>query len=258
MRKFIIHQKKEAVMPPESVVDQALLLKKRARRRLVGAIALVIVMLIILPNVLKDKSALQERAPIKLTMSEPVPVEEVVPQEKVKPTEVSEPVISTEALPETINIDNRESVSVPIKSEEKKIIPEKLEIATTKKEEKKSISDNVINQVKQKEKKVISLQNQAKPISTQAPRKVVDEKSTEVKPQRFLIQVGVYSDEANVKQLQAKISEAGFTSHTAKLQTAKGEKIRLRVGAFVTREAAAEALKKIQTSGLPGMVLIDD
>jgi len=245
-------------MPPESVVDQALLLKKRARRRLVGAVALVIVMLIILPNVLKDKSALQERATIKLTMPEPVQVEVIVPQKNVTPTEESENVISTEALPETISIDNRETVSAPIKSEERKTIPEKQEIAAVKQEEKRSVENNVASEVKPKEKKVISLQSQAKPISTQATSKVVDTKSTETKPQKFLIQVGVYSDEANVKQLQAKISEAGFTSRTAKLQTAKGEKIRLRVGSFVTREAAADALKKIQASGLPGMVLIDD
>jgi len=245
-------------MPPESVVDQALLLKKRARRRLVGAIAMVIVMLIILPNVLKDQTVIQDRAPIKLTMPEAVENEVVVQEEAVASAENSEPVISTETLPENIIPENNPTASAPIKAEEPKPTPAPQQAIVVKQEEKKSITNSATSEAKQKEKQRIAEQNNTKKINRPAATKTEEAKPTGAKPQRFLIQIGVYSDEANVKQLQAKISEAGFTSRTAKLQTPKGEKIRLRVGSFVTREAAAEALKKIQASGLTGMVLIDE
>lgn len=55
-------------MPPDLPNDQALNLKKRARRRLVGAIALVLLMVIVLPQVLQDRVAMSQHENIKITM----------------------------------------------------------------------------------------------------------------------------------------------------------------------------------------------
>jgi DedD protein len=71
----------------------------------------------------------------------------------------------------------------------------------------------------------------------------------------FTVQVGVYSDIANVKQLQEKLKQAGYTSRTEKVATPNGEKIRLRAGKFSSRQEAASALSKIQAAGLSGMVI---
>ncbi len=264
-------------MPPESAVDQALLLKKRARRRLVGAIALVIIMLIILPNVLKDQSNLQERAPIKLSMPENIQNDVASNNEHQSPAENLESVIPTAALPETIHTENSPpepdkineankntnlvaATPKPLQEVQKEVVTEQ-----TKKNNDEKVR---LNDPKQKENLNKIAQNVDKNLNNELPAKLSEsnpnidktpsKKLNEAKSQKFLIQIGVYSDEANVKQLQSKIAAAGFSSRTAKLQTAKGEKIRLRVGSFVTREAAAEALKKIQASGLSGMVLIDE
>ena len=55
-------------MPPALANDQELALKKRARRRLVGAVALVLLMVIVLPMILKDRTALAPQEAIKITM----------------------------------------------------------------------------------------------------------------------------------------------------------------------------------------------
>ena len=69
------------------------------------------------------------------------------------------------------------------------------------------------------------------------------------------MQIGVFSDPANVKQLQQKLLSQGYKSYTEKVDTAKGEKIRLRAGPFGTRDTAESALAKIKDSGLSGMVV---
>ena len=69
------------------------------------------------------------------------------------------------------------------------------------------------------------------------------------------MQIGVFSDEANVKQLQSKLSDLGYKSQTEKIDTAKGKKIRLRTQLFADRNEAAIALQNIKDAGLTGMVV---
>lgn len=223
-------------MTVESAADQALALKKRARRRLVGAIALVLLMLIILPNVLKDREQEELRAPITLTMPE-APQAEVAPENPVSeqlnaPSPPVEPTTTLPAENMTAPVQVPPPVSPSVEAPKTPETPEKIAPANPKTE--------------------------ANPTVNQATAKPETDKPKEAKATRFLIQVGVFSDAENVKKLQTKISEAGFSSRTAKLSTPKGEKIRLRVGSFVTRDAAAEALKKLEAHGLSGMVLLDE
>ena len=93
--------------------------------------------------------------------------------------------------------------------------------------------------------------------------KAADSKTDEVKSAQkneggFSIQVGVYSDPANVKQLQAKLKQTGFSSHTQKVTTPKGEKIRLRAGSFSSRQEANAAIPKLQKIGLSAMVVSNE
>ena len=64
-------------MPPEITNDQELGLKKRARRRLVGAIALVVLMMIILPIILQDRAAITPKEAITITMPESLDADSV-------------------------------------------------------------------------------------------------------------------------------------------------------------------------------------
>lgn len=203
--------------------DQELNLKKRARRRLVGAIALVSLMIIVLPMILKDRSATQPQDKITITLpSEQVQAEASDFDSNIVPTEPSITTLPELAEPEVAKPESEVATLDP-------------EAATSKK-----IPGVTMPVVKPEV-----------PTSTPAP---TVKSSTEAN-RKYHVQIGVFSDAANVKQLQAKLSDLGYKSQTEKIDTDKGKKIRLRTQVFGDRNEAAIALENIKDAGLTGMVV---
>lgn len=203
-------------MPPDLPNEQELILKKRARRRLVGAVALVLLMIIILPRILQDRANLAPQEAIKITMPE-------------QQTDT----YSSSVVPMVPEGDSAPEVAVN---------PQVAEVANEASEAKIETEKPVVKVEKQVVAKVV----EPKVTSANDQSKTTDS---------FTVQVGVYSDIANVKQLQEKLKQAGYTSRTEKVSTPNGEKIRLRAGKFPSRQEAANALTKIQAAGLSGMVI---
>ncbi len=191
-------------MQREPVSDLELNLKKRARRRLVGAIALVLLMLIVLPMILKDRAAIPPAEKITITL----PSE----QSQATPSDFDSSIMPAE--PAAAVIDENEPETLPDKE---------TNLATNADSE------------------------------AAAPAKETPAKQTT--NQKFYVQVGVFSDAANVKQLQTKLSDLGYKSQTEKISTDKGQKIRLRTQVFGDRNEAAIALENIKDAGLTGMVV---
>lgn len=208
-------------MPPELTNNEELSLKKRARRRLVGAIALVMLMIIVLPMILQDRASLAPQDAIKITMPE-----------------VRDNVINTDKQVLVAPTDEFIAPEPPIVADEPSV-PDLVSDGPTVSDKAGSKKSEVENE------KVVKL----------AEPKPEETKTQQKNNVSFAIQVGVYSDAANVKQLQAKLKDTGFTSQTEKISTAKGEKIRLKVGSYHTRQEAADALVKLQASGISGMVV---
>lgn len=210
-------------MPPDLPNEQELTLKKRARRRLVGAVALVLLMVIILPQVLQDRALLAQQEPIKITMpaianksvetvvNNPVAANPVDQQSASQEMAVVEPENPVEPAPDANDSDFSEPVAEP-----------------------------------QVEKNV----------ALKSPEVNKTEVQTTIKPnESFTVQVGVYSDAANVKRLQDQLKQAGFSTHTEKVKTPKGESLRLKAGHFNSRQDAVVALDKIKAIGLSGIVI---
>ena len=205
-------------LPPQS--DQELQFKKRARRRLVGAVALVLLMIIVLPMILQDRTAkapkqdvvvsipsLDEKlGPDQKSESEsitPVPIQAVAPAAEASPTEV------TAAKPAETPVTSNPSspaVATPVKAESSKPEPAKVET-------KAATGGN------------------------------------------YFVQIGVFSDPDKVKQMQEKLSEKGLKSSDELIDTAKGKKTRLRVGPFEVKKDAESAMEKIKSLGLSGIVV---
>jgi DedD protein len=209
-------------MPPDLPIEQELTLKKRARRRLVGAIALVLLMVIILPQVLQDRAILAQQEPIKITMPE---LESSPVELAVNNTELTN---AANQQPELEEIGSDEQTA-----EFKELIAEPVAV---KKAE--------IKPVKESENKVALITPEASKIPT----------STKA-PESFAVQVGVYSDADNVKRLQEQLKLAGFSTYTEKVKTPKGDSLRLKAGNFNSRENAVAALDKIKAIGLSGIVI---
>jgi len=222
-------------MPPDLPNEQELILKKRARRRLVGAVALVLLMIVILPQVLQDRALLAQQEPIKITM--PVIASPANQQPVSQDVVVVAPQNSVEYIPEDKVQDFKEPVSEPI-------VVKKIENKPAKEvDNKNQINAAIAPQV---EKKVAVKTAETSKVETQAPAKTQES---------FAVQVGVYSDVDNVKRLQEQLKQAGFATRTEKVKTPKGDSLRLKAGHFNSREDAVTALTKIKAIGLSGIVI---
>jgi DedD protein len=264
-------------MQKEAVPDLELNLKKKARRRLVGAISLVLLMMILLPMLLKDRDGLAKRDAIKITLdkqpsaiiestvTERKVAENVTAKEEPFPAalpelSVAEPVTETNNVPSVnsvaknsdgavhaLDLPNQNAKSaVDAKPKEQKVIVSETVVAETLA---KKAPEPVKAPVAEKpvtEKLVIE-----KPVKVES--KAADNKA--VAGKSYFVQVGVFSDAANVKRLQAQLTQLGFKAQTEKVNTSKGEKIRLRTTSFASRNDAANALQKIKNAGLTGMVV---
>ena len=207
-------------MQKDSAADIELNLKKKARRRLVGAIALVILMIIVLPLLLEDRSAVVSHEDVKISIqNEAAPATEATPTPTLD--EFDSNVVSADqqaAAPQPTQPENKDAAkSVEIEEDpEASPATQPAQTDTTK--------------------------------SADLPKRVAPQ-------EQYFVQIGVFSDLNNVKQLQSKLSSLGYKSSTEKIKTPKGEKIRLRSQVFTSRNEAAIALQNIKASGLTGMVV---
>lgn len=221
-------------MPPDLPNEQELMLKKRARRRLVGAVALVLLMVIILPQILQDRALLAQQEPIRITMPE---IANANPEPAVSHA-VIEPAVSQQEVPQDI------AVAEPVKPVEPAL--DIKEPVVAKKPESVPSKEILAHQAE-------------KTVAVKTPDVSKTEIKTSVKPaESFTVQVGVYSDAANVKRLQDQLKQAGFSTHTEKVKTPKGESLRLKAGSYNSREDALVALAKIKEIGLSGIVIGND
>jgi DedD protein len=67
---------------------------------------------------------------------------------------------------------------------------------------------------------------------------------------RFVLQAAALSSESAARELTAKLKKAGFATYTEKVSTQEGDRIRVRVGPFATREDAEQARAKLKTLGI--------
>jgi DedD protein len=71
----------------------------------------------------------------------------------------------------------------------------------------------------------------------------------------FVVQVAVLSTQEKVDELQAKLKSGGIKSYTQKVPTASGDKTRIRVGPFESKEEAEKMRAKLTKLGLSGSLV---
>lgn len=204
----------------DPAADGQLELKKRARRRLVGAVALALAAVIVLPMVMD-----QEPKPLTHDIQIRIPSQDaaapgpiVAPSAQHAPVEAAKPAVPKQAAP----------ASPP-----KAPLPAKLTPAAKP-------------------------AAKARPAAKAATAKPESVSAAPPPSPQWVLQLGAYRDQVNVRLLLAKLKELGYPSYTEKVQTAQGPRTRVRGGPFVTRHAAEVAqarLKKIGAGGPPGGVV---
>jgi DedD protein len=72
---------------------------------------------------------------------------------------------------------------------------------------------------------------------------------------RFVVQVGAFSDAARVREARLKLEQAGLKTYTQVVETKDGNRTRVRVGPFTSRTDAEQAVAKIKRLDLPAALL---
>jgi DedD protein len=92
---------------------------------------------------------------------------------------------------------------------------------------------------------------EAKPVNKSA----VKTESTNNADSHYVVQVAALATTEKVAELQAKLNAGGIKSYTQKVATTSGEKIRVRVGPFASKEEAEKARTKLSKLGLGGTLI---
>lgn len=75
----------------------------------------------------------------------------------------------------------------------------------------------------------------------------------------YAVQIGAFSTsdrvKERVKELRDKLTAAGLRTYTEDLATPQGERTRLRVGPYASRDAAEKAREKVRSAGLDGTII---
>ena len=72
---------------------------------------------------------------------------------------------------------------------------------------------------------------------------------------RFVVQVGAFADANAAHETRLKVEKLGLKTYTQVASTAAGNRIRVRVGPFGTRDEADKAMAKARGAGLSAVVL---
>jgi DedD protein len=211
----------------QSQSDQELEFKKRARRRLVGSVALVLLMIIALPMILQDRTAKTPKQDVVVSI--PSQDQGLEPEVAPAPIQQASPEPAPVAAEQKAAENKPAEPSAPLATNDKPATP----IETPKQELAKAPEPK---------------------IETPKPESVKAEVKAPVSGNYF-VQIGVFSDPDNVKQMQDKLSAKGLKTRADLIDTAKGKKTRLRVGPFADKKEAESALEKTKSLNLTGMIV---
>ena len=232
---------------PEAINDGQLDLKKRSRRRLVGAAALALLAVIVLPMVMDDqprqavpdlqiKIPSQEAASVasRILPGRPAPSPMAPDEGAARPDSATEKLAADKAAAEKATAE---------KAAAEKAAAEKA--AAEKAAADKTAADKAAADKLAAEKKA----GEARAEAARAAATLNGGADGQ-----WLVLLGAYKEEANVKQLVAKLKQMGLASFTERYDSPQGPRTRVRCGPFKTQEAAEKAAARIRKIGVDGQV----
>jgi DedD protein len=209
----------------KAISDEELQLKKRARRRLVGAIALVLLIVVFLPMVL-DNEPRPLNQDIAITIP-PVPKPESAPSVAAPAQSQSGPQSGTApASPAVAGMPN----GAPAPGAAAPANAEPTRPGSTRPEPARPDSKSALRTA---------------PKEPKSPSVTVS-----ADEEAFVVQLGAFSNAANAKALQKKLRDNKFKAYTEFIKSAGGDRVRVRVGPYPSREAAEKARERLKSMKL--------
>jgi DedD protein len=189
---------------------------RRARRRLVGAIALVVLIVVVLPVILD-----QQPKPVPQALTVRIPSQDGGPFK----TRVLPPLQPPPAAP-------RKGESVQAAKDPSNRAQVEAEPASRSRAPKKESARTVDTE-------------RTKPRMAEARRA-----QSLLNDEGFVVPLGAFTNPDNAKQVQDRATSAGIKSYTENIKSQQGEQTRVRAGPFGSRDAAEKARDKLISVGL--------
>ena len=262
----------------DATADPLLPEKKRARRRLIGAVALALAVVIVLPMILdSEPKPLNDDIAIQIPSKDQAasagtsaPVPASAGDAKQASLDQKEEIVEPASIaPEPATAPAAQPASPPVVA----VAPKVIDKPAPKVEEKKAI----VVEHKEEPKKEAAKPKAPAPASTApaaAPSAhddsaralaILEGKSgaaaapAEKKPAatggKFVIQVAALATQDKVNELRNKLNAAGIHSYTQKIATQAGERTRIRVGPFGSRDEAERMGSRIKKLGLNATIV---
>lgn len=226
----------------------------RARRRLIGAVVLVAAGVVGFP-------LLFDTSPRPVPLDIPI---EIAEQQAASGPAVVKPAPDTAAAPaasarEEVIVDraadtDREvvpspaSVEAPAPMVTDRISEKRLETAAEAAPARKPAPAAAPSKVKEEEARALAaLQGK----SAAAGKPAESREATG----RFVVQVGAFSEPASARQARQRVEKLGLKTYTQVVDTAAGQRIRVRVGPYGDRGEADRAAARLKQAGLQPAVL---
>ncbi|MCF8197154.1 MAG: SPOR domain-containing protein [Sulfuritalea sp.] len=210
--------------------DAELQLKKRARRRLVGAAALALFAVIVLPMVMdREPRPMSQDIQVRIpSQNSPGFVAKVLPG-KPAATPMPAPKLATDIAPGKESAKNAEPKATTV-------VPE------------------IMSAASQAPSTAATPENKSGSAEKPAVGKTAEPKAKSEVSEQWVVQLGAYREQGNVKTLLAKLKGLRIPAYTEKYESPQGPRTRVRAGPFNSRQAAEKAQKRIKIIGVDGPV----
>ena len=220
----------------EGALDPALPQKKRARRRLVGAAAVCLAAAIILPIVL-DSEPRQIRDDVEVQIpSRDTPLADrttrngAIASSGPKESAAGANTDAASGSPPAASASSGSATSEKADSGSKPPSAAKADVAT-----------------KPDTAATVDARSGPEP---QAKAELQAKPEPQAKSSGYVVQVGAFASPKGAADQVERVRKVGLKAYTEKVGTPKGERTRVRVGPFASRDAADSARAKLRAAGL--------
>lgn len=203
---------------------------RQTRRRLIGAVALVLLVVILLPVVFDKEPApsagndIELRIPNKDSAGEFQPKIDLPELDKMASATAAAPVVASATVATSAPVVLTPAVADK-PAAEKTVVP----------------APAAVN----KPRPEVKAEPKTKPAARPKPESKPSAKAAAVPKSGWAVQVGAFSNADTAKALQGRLSKQGYHAYTEKA----GSVVRVRVGGYPTREAAEKVQHKLETQG---------
>ena len=206
----------------EEPIDPMLPEKQRARRRLIGATALVLAAIIGLPMIFDADpnkplaDDVETQIPDKVSPAPESLKPQPAPQKAIESPAPAQPPAPPQPVPEVKTAPEPAKTVKPNAEASDKPVPNKTAESKAPAEEDKS-----------------------------PPKE---------KARKYLVQVAAVNSKSKADDLKSRLKESGIKAYSEKISTKDGDRFRVRVGPFATREEAEKMQARVKKIGLTGSV----